>query len=267
MDAVLGIDAAWTESRPSGVALVKKSGPTWTCVGVAPSYEAFLALPQGVMVDWEGTFRGSKPDPCALLEAAKRLLMGETVSVVTVDMPVSLRLVNGRREADNAISKEFGKQHCGTHTPSAHRPGRIGERLTKGFEDEGYPLAVKGNCENMVRRLVEAYPHPALLALLNANDRIPYKVAKTGKYWKGVSLEKRIQNLLEQHAKIIKALSEQIAGIPMELPHHESIKSLSGLKPYEDALDALVCAWVGIKYLRDEAKPYGNENAAIWVPG
>lgn len=66
MDAVLGIDAAWTENRPSGVAVVKETAGTWTCVGVAPSYEAFLALPQGVKVDWEGHVPGVKARPwCA----------------------------------------------------------------------------------------------------------------------------------------------------------------------------------------------------------
>jgi predicted RNase H-like nuclease len=42
--------------------------------------------------------------------------------------------------------------------------------------------------------------------------------------------------------------------------------SASGLKRYEDALDALVCAWVGAKYLLGEAVAYGDGTAAIWVP-
>jgi hypothetical protein len=189
MDAVLCIDAAWTENRASGVALVEESGGRWTCVGVAPSYEAFLGLPRGVKLDWESTFRGSEPNPGALLEAAKHLLIGKAVSVVTVDMPVSLRPIDGRREADNAITKDFSKQHCGTHTPNRDRPGRIGEQLRKGFEDEHYPVAVKGESDSTSRRLVEVYPHPAPLVLLKTNHRIPYKVAKAGKYWKGVPLE------------------------------------------------------------------------------
>jgi predicted RNase H-like nuclease len=42
--------------------------------------------------------------------------------------------------------------------------------------------------------------------------------------------------------------------------------STSGLKRYEDSLDILVCAWVGAKYLKGEALPYGDDTAAIWVP-
>lgn len=29
---------------------------------------------------------------------------------------------------------------------------------------------------------------------------------------------------------------------------------------------ALVCAWMGIRYLNGGAKPYGDSNAAIWAP-
>tara|TARA_B100002003_G_scaffold148670_1_gene137814 strand:+ start:724 stop:861 length:138 start_codon:yes stop_codon:yes gene_type:complete len=42
--------------------------------------------------------------------------------------------------------------------------------------------------------------------------------------------------------------------------------SLAGLKTYEDGIDALVCAWVGIEYLRGAATPYGDDDAAIWIP-
>lgn len=42
--------------------------------------------------------------------------------------------------------------------------------------------------------------------------------------------------------------------------------STSGLKRYEDSLDALVCAWAGAKYLEGAAMPYGDATAAIWVP-
>ncbi|MDW7774366.1 MAG: hypothetical protein SCH71_15885 [Desulfobulbaceae bacterium] len=40
----------------------------------------------------------------------------------------------------------------------------------------------------------------------------------------------------------------------------------SYLKRYEDALDALVCAWVGVKFLEGETQPLGDETAAIWCP-
>ena len=34
----------------------------------------------------------------------------------------------------------------------------------------------------------------------------------------------------------------------------------------EDALDALIGGWVGIKYLEGDCTAYGDESAAIWIP-
>jgi predicted RNase H-like nuclease len=42
--------------------------------------------------------------------------------------------------------------------------------------------------------------------------------------------------------------------------------SLSELKRYEDALDAVVCCWVGMEYIARSARPYGDGLAAIWCP-
>jgi hypothetical protein len=38
------------------------------------------------------------------------------------------------------------------------------------------------------------------------------------------------------------------------------------MKRYEDALDAILCAWVAIEFLEGNAEPLGDEQAAIWTP-
>jgi len=114
--------------------------------------------------------------------------------------------------------------------------------------------------------LVEVYPHPALLTLLNADYRIPYKVTKSGKLWAGVSPEQRVNNLLDAFERILGGLAQRVGNIPLALPKPQAVPTLSHLKRYEDALDALVCGWVGVEYLQGRARPYGDETAAIWVP-
>ena len=57
-----------------------------------------------------------------------------------------------------------------------------------------------------------------------------------------------------------------MAGIGLVLPSAEDLSSFSHLKRYEDTIDALICAWVGMKYLDGKAHAYGDETAAIWVP-
>ena len=49
-----------------------------------------------------------------------------------------------------------------------------------------------------------------------------------------------------------------IPAIPIDGP-------LAALKRWEDAVDALVAAWVGIRYLEGTAEPYGDATAAIWI--
>lgn len=267
MVAVLGIDAAWTEYQPSGMALLSSFKGAWNCVAVTPSYATFMNLTQGGSVDWGKRVHGSTPQPHELIAAAERLLKGESVTVIAVDMPISKQQIVGRREADNAVSKAFGNKGCGTHTPNSNRPGPMGRRLTDGFRDLGYSLAVKGTQDRTSKHIIEVYPHPALLALLKANFRIPYKVGKTKSYWPNDPLPTRIQKLQCEHHRILDGLRSKINGIESKFPKRAQVKTLSSLKPYEDAVDALICAWVGIMHIHHRAKPYGDENAAIWIPG
>jgi len=38
------------------------------------------------------------------------------------------------------------------------------------------------------------------------------------------------------------------------------------MKTYEDRLDAVISAWTGMKFFMGEAEPFGDSDAAIWVP-
>ena len=44
------------------------------------------------------------------------------------------------------------------------------------------------------------------------------------------------------------------------------MKTLTSLKPVEDMLDALICAWIGIEHLENRTVGLGDSTAAIWVP-
>jgi predicted RNase H-like nuclease len=219
-----------------------------------------------VPVDWTVKARGAVPEASRLVTAAERLLGGGTVAVVTVDMPLATVPIAGRRAADSAISRVYGGKGASVHSPSAERPGIISDQLSKDFTAAGFPLATSTTPVGIPKRLVEVYPHPALITLTGASYRLPYKVSRSRKYWPDSSPAERRANLLAQFKGIIAALSMQIRDIPFELPDPTSVVTVSGLKRYEDSLDALVCAWVGAKYLAGEAKPYGDQTAAIWVP-
>jgi predicted RNase H-like nuclease len=265
MTTILGIDAAWTAGEPSGVALVRQDGTRWRCLATAPSYAAFVGLADGRTPDWTRTGMGWVPNAERLLDAASKLA-GEPATLVTVDMPVSTTAILGRRTADREVSRAFGAQWCSAHSPGPDRPGLLGAEFSRRFSEAGYRLATAATPAGIPNRLVEVYPHPALLALLQRDRRVPYKVSKTSSYWKGTPVKERIDRLLNEFTAIRRGLATHIDDIAIALPSAETVKTLASLKPFEDALDALVCCWVGCRYLEGRSYPLGDETAAVWCP-
>ena len=229
--SVLAIDAAWTVTEPSGITLLDGTGCDWTCLALAPSYEGFIQLSRGFPLSW-GTrsIRGCSPNVVDLLQAARIFLDGRQPDLVTIDMPISTVPITGRRAADNHISKIYGGRGCSAHTPSTSRPGTLGASLFSGLATSGYELATRMHAVGTIRRVIEVYPHPALLTLLNEVYRVPYKVSKSNKYWPGMPLTKRISNLLGVFERIKAALDTEISSVPLLLPATTQVETLSILK-------------------------------------
>jgi len=263
---VLGIDAAWTAHQPSGIALVQRQGEAWSCVALAPSYASFIALADGIPVDWAARAQGSKPNMTALLGAAERLSDGR-VDLIAFDMPLSKEPIGHRRQADRDVSRLFGNRGCAVHSPTALRPGAIADDIRQDLEDCGYGLQTAADQPGH-GGLIEVYPHVALLALLESKYRVPYKVSRSQQYWRTeqLSVEERIVRLLAEFRRICDGLDQHIEAINLTLPQPIEVQALSALKPLEDCLDALVCAWVAIEHLQGRTRGLGDATSAIWCP-
>ena len=266
---VLGIDAAWTMKNPSGVALIQGRGKSWNLVAASSSYESFLAF--------SGTGRGrlgigktgSEVDPKAMLKKCKELSGGLSANVVAVDMPLSEKLITARRVADQLVSKEYGQKWCAVHSPSVVRPGKISVNLTKGFENQSFPLMVSESIPPVTPALIEVYPHVALVELMNLPKRLPYKVSKATKYWPKEQYPDGEPGF--RYGRIIDSLETAWAALGKDidlpaLPIPKTGQVMNELKASEDLLDGVVCAWMGMKYLAREAKPWGDLQGAIWGP-
>lgn len=257
MRSVLGIDAAWTLTQPSGVALVIEMSRGWQLKAVSGSYNDFLTLgeisPNGDPM---------KPDPSAIMRACETI-HARAPDLVAIDMPIAHSPITSRRASDNAVSREYGGRWASTHSPSAKRPGKIADDLKAGFAATGYPL---GTTAPEIPGLIEVYPHPALIELLNAEKRLPYKVANRRKYWRDKTLDERRDLLLECWQSIITALDTHISGVSKMLPIPPKLSKIAQFKAFEDSLDAVICAWVAICALDGKAKPFGDEDSAIWIP-
>jgi predicted RNase H-like nuclease len=261
MRSVLGIDAAWTCTQSSGVALAAETAAGWELKAVAPSYQRFHAL---MADDLVGEVRpsGSIPDPAALL-ASCSARYDRAVDLIAIDMPLSHEPINGRRVSDNAISKEYGQRKCGTHSPTASRPGRMSDDMRENFGRAGYQLQT---IAISAPGLIEVYPHSALVQLARAPERLPYKASKVHKYWPALVPKKRRAKLYRQWSEIVALLENEIRGVAAALSELELGASGAKVKAREDEIDAVVCAWVAICALQGRAKPFGNHQAAIWVP-
>jgi predicted RNase H-like nuclease len=261
--AALGVDAAWSSRRDSGFALVRRvDSRRCRLLAAGPSLASFASA---CGLDGGGRARPSLDGGLALASAAARL-GGVMPHVVSADLPLSREPIRGRRASDDAISRGFGGAGCGAHSPSAERPGRVGREFQAALEAAGFRLATARDAVG-AGALVEVYPHPALLRLMRTERRVPYKVGRTGSYWPGRPRAERLARVRAQLWRVAERLDTRVAGT---LEAYAGLVdrqwTLSGLKPAEDVLDAIVSAWVGIVALAGEAEAYGDEVSAIWVP-
>ena len=249
---VLGIDAAWTSANPSGVALAVKTGPVWHLIAAAASFEEFIRLGDD----------NAGGGPSALIATACRLA-GRAPDLVAVDMPMMGAPILARRAADNAVNRAYSGRGAGTHSPTADRPGVVGRALEAGLSAAGYPLATqKIRCPCRI----EIYPHPALIELLGATYRLPYKTGNTGKYWPGRPLIERRRLLFDTWATIVGALDGVLDGSVTLLSLPSIDARGRSLKAFEDRLDAAVAAHVGAMALDGRAQAFGDATSAVWVP-
>ncbi len=263
MALVLGIDAAWTETGSSGVALLECTNDECRVVVCAPSYASFVAYSDEIPIDWCRPVGGSL-DVFDLLKAATRIGRAP-IDVVAIDMPMARTNILGRRTADQTIATEFGSAWASPHSPTVERPGAYGHRLTKNFIAAGFSLATKQG-PTAARPLIEVYPLAALVRLMDASRRPPYKASKSRKYWPGTTPAERIDKLLEVWSTIVKCLESEIPELHFKVPDRRDVDWLSALKPYEDALDGVISAYVGALFLQGAAEAFGDDEAAIWVP-
>jgi len=261
MGLALGIDAAWTARGSSGVALLECTNHRCRLIAYAPSYAEFINFSNADSVDWRKP-AGGRPDVSQLLKAAKSL-GGAPVDVVAIDMPMSRIEISARRPADDAVSCVFGKYGASTHSPTPERPGEFGAWLTQQFLDEGFSLRTDQSQPRQAS-LIEVYPSAALIRLMEIKKRLPYKVSRSGRYWKKTSVAERIKRLRTVWGPLIGFLGDEIAGLEETVP--SDVQRLNAMKPHEDVIDAVISAYVGVLFVNGMTEPHGDADSAIWVP-
>ncbi len=261
----MGVDPAWSIKYPSGVILLKYSHNSKPeLVRAGRSYDEFCTDGKPV---WQNQVKGSKPDFSKIIGCCQ-----QKVDLITLDIPLSPLGITGRREADNAISREYGNRKVSTHSPSRNHPGEVAEIIFNQLTENGFSWA---NEYKKTPAFIEVYPHVAIIELFGGDDecfnkRFPYKVQKRAKYWPYAMREMRYFKIISNLNKLRNKIASVVTGIEKILPQLEPNRSykITCLKGYEDLLDAVLSALVGCNYMdgKAEPKPMGDQIGVIWVP-
>ena len=260
MKYILGVDAAWTEKEPTGVALLAiNNDNSIEVVKIARSYEEFCKE----KIRWDNSVTGSKPNFSGLLNYC--INNGWDINLIALDIPLSPERIVARRECDGQISRHYGGYGASTHSPNKSRPGVISETIFKQLSELGYEW--NGNA-NESMSFIEVYPHTAIIEIFKYHYRFPYKVQKRLKYWPDATPKQRYDNIVSNLNELRGKFISYIPNLP-DVLHELSMEEaypIKYLKGYEDALDAIVCALTGYFYLQGRAVGYGDSLSRIWVP-
>ncbi len=198
----VGIDLAWGEHNPDGICVFEQQQQKAQVKSIELTHgdDALLAL------------LASIPTPAPM--------------VVAVDAPLVCNNPTGSRPVDRLTHTVFGKWKCGCHpanTKLVQRP----QRLLKKINALGLITAWSGS-----RYVMEVYPHPAIVAWLHLDQRIPYKRGKVTERRREFA---RLQQLiLKFWPRLFPALSCD------EQSRH--LLTQPWTKNIEDQTDALLCA-------------------------
>lgn len=207
----VGVDLAWGDRSPTGVAAVDEFG-VLRHVGVA----------------------GDDDDVRAQLQP---YVAGDCV--VAVDAPLVVRNASGNRPCEAALNRDFRRFDAGAHPANTglawFADGGRGARLcrTLGLDLDPYAPAR--------RRAMEVYPHAASVALFGLDKTLKYK-QKPGRDLTQLRSELlRLMYFLEALNDLTVTSCEDWHSLRTAV---EGADRKSQLRRAEDPIDAVLCAYI-----------------------
>lgn len=227
----IGIDLAWSEKNPTGLATIKgdKDGGELISSDLVESDEE--------IVDYVQEKVGNKD------------------ALITIDAPLLVPNEEGRRVAEELVGKLFRKYDAGAHPTNRKRltqwTGRVrGEDLVEKLEEVGFEhdpdIEKFENC----KKVIEIYPHPSMVVLFRLDNILRYK-NKPGRDYDFLWDEFREY---QSHLKDLEKEDPSLS-LPPEITEKE-VEGLRGgkLKEYEDRMDAVFSAYIAYYYWKNPGK-------------
>jgi predicted RNase H-like nuclease len=220
----IGIDLAWSTNNTTGAAVV---------AGDAHA---------GMLVD--SALLGSDAEIAAYVARHSRT----NAVLVAIDAPLRVPNQNGRREAEAALGRVFGRYEASAHSANrrqltSYNQGEVrGEALAALLEQQGLRQAPAIVAGTVARQFTEVYPHAAMVALFGLPRTLKYKA----RHKRSRAERLHAWQHYQQHMRDLQHAEPALHG---HLPLLEQdIVSLRGqaLKHYEDRIDALLCAYIAL---------------------
>ena len=146
----VGLDLAWGQRKPTGVAVVDDSGRLVSA--------------------------SAATDDASIRAAVATYTEGECV--VGIDAPIVVTNPNGQRPAERALNADFARFQAGAHPSNTGKPEFAhGTRAGRLANDLDLDIDPRGG---RPRRAIEVYPHAATVALFRLGRTLKYK-AKQGR--------------------------------------------------------------------------------------
>ncbi len=234
----LGLDLAWSDRNPSGVAALDAAGN---------------------VIDARADLR----DDGAIVAWVRAHLASTTI--IGVDMPTIVRNPTGIRPCERELAADFRKYHAGPHPANLKRfpDGGRARRILDTLAHDGFCERLDLGPQPHGRFAFEVFPHPAHVRLFDRTSIFRYK--KKSRPWPLV---------LDAWASYRAALAGLAdADPPLHLgPGIPVTVESRGYKKWDDLLDGISCAYVASYLWRwgtaaPHTRIYGDlESGYIVVP-
>ncbi len=228
----VGIDLAWGERQPTGLAVLDETGR--------------LVHVSAVRTDEE-----IKDDLAPYVEGP---------CLVALDAPLVVTNPTGSRPAEQALSKDFRRFEAGAHPSNTGKPefanGTRGARVCKLLRLDMDPRSGRE------RRAIEVYPHPATIVLFGLGKTLKYKDKR------GRDLDLMRSELLTLMGHVERIVTTDKAWQALRNQVVAATRK-SELRVVEDQVDAVVCAYIALFVERwpERTTTYGDfEQGYIVTP-
>jgi predicted RNase H-like nuclease len=233
---IIGLDLAWSPRNPSGGAVI---------CGDATG---------GRLVEPPATLLSNE----AIVAFVERTAP-EGPAVVAIDAPLLVPNANGRRPAEAALAQVFGAYHAGAHPANRRllaREGVVrGEALVKELAQRGWSYSDHIAANEQRRVVVEVFPHPAMVAIFGLQRTLKYKA----KPRRSRELQLAAWQAYQNHLQALANGDPPLQGLASLLAVDVATLRPRALKAYEDQVDAVMCAYIGLY-----ANRWGTRRCAVF---